>query len=636
MIRPEILETMDNVRKVQIPVYSRAANDVNVVDSEQRTVEVVWGSETPVLRYDWKNETYFNEVLSFDPAHVRMDRMSGGVAPVLDNHNSLRGTNGVLGKVESSELRGDHGTAVLRFADTDDVANTWRKVETGIIKGVSVGYRVLNYEDTGEKGENGFPNYRATDWEPMEVSIAPIPADPRSKAREEDMQTVSVRSAVVEPAKVEPTKEVTQPTRDAKAQNHTYMKVNLNDLKASRKALQTEFLELDALTERDETQEARYSEVIGKIAEVDANIEREEKAEAIRAAKFTAGPSSTAEEGEKKKMMKAFDFRKVALQKLNGQAIDGVAHEMKRHAEMNGHLGSGDIVIPGDFVRAGGADDFQAGSGDGSGFVATEVGGFVEGLTAPIQVEEWGTQVITGATSNFQLPKESVKATATAEGETDAGAASGMEMDQTDFGPKRYHSDTSISKQLLLQATGNVNQIVAAALQRGHERKLMTDIFSGGGSPAITGILGISGVNDIAATATGDHSAIALDLEAAVLEDHGLTPNARYILSPSAYRYFAEAAKVTGVNGVIDMNNKICGYDYVKTPYLADASAGVGQAIFGDFANAYLVYFGGIDLVIDPYSGKDTAQIQIAMNRWVDFNIPQAMSFAFENGITAT
>jgi HK97 family phage major capsid protein len=75
------------------------------------------------------------------------------------------------------------------------------------------------------------------------------------------------------------------------------------------------------------------------------------------------------------------------------------------------------------------------------------------------------------------------------------------------------------------------------------------------------------------------------------------------------------------------------GYDLTKTSYLADASSGVGQIIFGDWANAMLAYFGAVDITIDPYSAKKTGQIEISMTQFADFNLAQPAAFAFENGV---
>ena len=615
----------DNVRNI----VTRADNYVTSVNEEARTIDVVFATEHPVRRYDWRNDREFMEVLSFNPSHVDMGRMEKGVAPVLDNHDSWNGARGAIGVVDSASLEESQGLATLRFAKTKDVDNTWEKVRDGILKAVSVGYRVHQYTEDG-RHENGLPIYRATSWEPLEVSIAPIPADPDSKGRGLENTTFEIRK---ENESIDKIKEMDQRDVAPIVKHNKARKMNLNDLKASRKAMENELADLNALTEMDDVQNARFAEVVGKIDDLTKSIELKERAAEQLKARAVAGEAvSKGEEKEISQLKKRFSITESVRDLMDGKGLSGVAMEMKTEAARQGHPGQG-IVIPANFQRAGGADDFQAGSGDGAGFVATEVGAFIEGLTAPLEVEAWGTQVLRGLSGNVQFPRESVKATATAEGEVDDDANSGMEMDELTLSPKRYANTTKFSKQLMYQATGDVEAIIANALRRGHERKVLSDIFTG--SAGITGITGIAGVNDIAAADTADYAAIVAALEAAVLADHGLTPNARFVLSPSAYDYISKAVNVTGVSALIDnMNNTIKGYTYHKTPYLADASSGVGQAVFGDWANAVLAFFGAIDIVVDPYSAKNTAQVEITMNQFIDFNLTQPAAFAFENGIT--
>ena len=623
----ELVEKMEEKQKSLNNLETREASSVvSSVNDESRTIEVTFGTTYPVQRYDGQNARYFNEVLSFDPAHVRMERMENGTAPVLNNHMNT-GTDGVLGKVESARLEGDHGVAVLRFAKTSDVDNTWEKVRDGIISGVSVGYRVNEYTVTDRSGD--VPTYTATSWEPLEVSIAPVPADPRSSVRSAT-ENVEIKG---DEKIIEDIKEMDQRDAAPIVEQNKAKKMNLNDLKASRKAMENELADLNALTEMDDVQSARFAEVVGKIDDITKSIELKERAAEQLKARAVAGEAqSTSEEKEISKLKKRFSITESVRDLMDGKGLSGVAMEMKTEAARQGHHGQG-IVIPANFQRAGAADDFQAGSGDGSGFVATEVGAFIEGLTAPLEVEAWGTQVLRGLSGNVQFPRESVKATATAEGEVDDDANSGMEMDELTLSPKRYANTTKFSKQLMYQATGDVEAIIANALRRGHERKVLSDIFTG--SAGITGITGITGVNDIAAADTADYAAIVAALEAAVLADHGLTPNARFVLSPSAYDYISKAVNVTGVSALIDnMNNTVKGYTYHKTPYLADASAGVGQAVFGDWSNAVLAFFGAVDIVVDPYSAKNTAQVEITMNQFIDFNLTQPAAFAFEDGIT--
>ena len=74
---------------------------------------------------------------------------------------------------------------------------------------------------------------------------------------------------------------------------------------------------------------------------------------------------------------------------------------------------AGQVAIPSIALRAGGADDFQAGSGDGSGFVPTVVPAAIEALRAPTVLEGLGTTVIRNATGNLQFPRVSAKAAGT-------------------------------------------------------------------------------------------------------------------------------------------------------------------------------------------------------------------------------
>lgn len=174
----------------------RAAIVPSTFSEETRTVEVTFGTETPYLRESWWDGKY-NEVLSFDPSHVRMDRLNSGAAPLLDNHDRYSGAKGVLGVVEKAWIENGEGRALVRFSEREEVNGILLDVKTGILKGISVGYRVYEYtEDSAEKkpapaGMNSSkadetPTYTATDWEPMEISIAPVPADFKSFVRSDN------------------------------------------------------------------------------------------------------------------------------------------------------------------------------------------------------------------------------------------------------------------------------------------------------------------------------------------------------------------------------------------------------------------------------------------------------------------
>lgn len=157
------------------------------VDEEARTVELVWSTGAQVRRFSW-SEGEFLEELSLDPKHVRMGRLENG-APLLNSHRSW-GLDSVLGVVESAEIGKGEAAATVRFPAegiSEDADRVFRLVRDGIIRHVSVGYAVHRYEKTEEKGKT--PIWRATDWEPYEISLVPMGADDAATVRAECADT---------------------------------------------------------------------------------------------------------------------------------------------------------------------------------------------------------------------------------------------------------------------------------------------------------------------------------------------------------------------------------------------------------------------------------------------------------------
>lgn len=158
---------------------TRAAVAPSSINEEKRTVDVVWTTGERVVR---GFGSPFLEELSLDPGHVRLDRLNNG-APVLDSHRSWD-TRSVVGAVDSVRIENGRGVATVRFAEGDSVSDgIWRKITQGILRNVSVGYRVHRLERLDEEGEGGLPVYRATNWEPMEISVVPIGADSGASIR---------------------------------------------------------------------------------------------------------------------------------------------------------------------------------------------------------------------------------------------------------------------------------------------------------------------------------------------------------------------------------------------------------------------------------------------------------------------
>ncbi len=171
----------------------RATINPASINLEKRTVDVVWSTGARVRRGFWEP---YEEELSMEPGHVRMVRLQSGKAPVLNNHNSWSGVGSQLGVVERASVNGKEGTATLRFAKAEDDPEAdvvFRKIADKIIGNLSVGYRVHKLEkiEAGNSLAGTLPVYRATDWEPFEISPVLLPADPGAGFRAAERQTTN-------------------------------------------------------------------------------------------------------------------------------------------------------------------------------------------------------------------------------------------------------------------------------------------------------------------------------------------------------------------------------------------------------------------------------------------------------------
>jgi len=118
-------------------------------------------SETPVMR---GNDA---EILRHDDKSMRMDRLRN-LGCALVNHDP----NQRAGAVTSAEIVNGRLEVEVRFGSTAFAQDVKRDVQDGLLRGISVGYRVYAW-DVDEAARS----YTATDWEPFEVTFTPIPAD---------------------------------------------------------------------------------------------------------------------------------------------------------------------------------------------------------------------------------------------------------------------------------------------------------------------------------------------------------------------------------------------------------------------------------------------------------------------------
>lgn len=160
-------------RSMELRDFTRAA-DADA-ESPLATASLVFSAGAAVRRYDWFRERPYLEQLVVEEGTIRMERMQRG-APLLNTHNSWS-LEAQLGVVENPTIQGGQGLCDVTFSRRDSVAGIVQDVADGIIRNVSVGYVRHRIEMVPPDQEGGTWVYRVVDWEPLEVSLVPIPAD---------------------------------------------------------------------------------------------------------------------------------------------------------------------------------------------------------------------------------------------------------------------------------------------------------------------------------------------------------------------------------------------------------------------------------------------------------------------------
>jgi hypothetical protein len=156
-------------------------------DAKARTVEVVMSTGAAVDRY------YGTEVLLIEVGAVNLERLASCGVPVIDSHN-IFGIDGVFGNLQRAWFDGGLLLGLLLFDDSEAGRKAEGLVSRGMIRAVSIGYRVDEWKITDPDGNVIDPEkermqwdikytFTATRWTLLEVSLVSVPADPDAVVR---------------------------------------------------------------------------------------------------------------------------------------------------------------------------------------------------------------------------------------------------------------------------------------------------------------------------------------------------------------------------------------------------------------------------------------------------------------------
>lgn len=608
---------------------SVVAFDRSAIDLEARTVEIAFSSETPVERW------WGMEILDHGKGAMRDKRIKRGGALLMDHD-----WRDQVGVIESVRIDADRvGRAVVRFGRGARASEIFQDVQDGIRSNVSVSYRI--HKAVLEKSEDGVETYRITDWEPHEVSFVSVPADinvgvGRSAEHIEPVETPNEIPEIIAMSEQQTRAADTAPPVDT-----------------------TKFVVQGASDERKRT-----SEILG-IANAEAykrfNL-GELASQAIQGGmsvdefrskameKMTSAPMADATIGMDAKETKRYSLLRALAYAANPNDVklrNAAAFEIEcsqAAAERSGKASRG-IMVPLDVLKR----DLNVTTATAGGHtVATDLmsGSFIDMLRNAQVISGLGAQYLTGLVDKIAIPRQTGGATAYWVAESGSPTESQQAFDQVTMSPKTVGAFTDISRKLLLQSSIDVEAFVQRDLATTLGLAIQQAALVGGGSNEPTGILSTVGIGDVAGGTDGGAPTWAniVELETDVSVANADVGTLAYLTNAKVRGKLKTTSKVSGQNGFIweGGNTPLNGYRAAVTNAMpSNLTKGTANSIcsailFGNWADLIIGMWGGLDILVDPYTGGTAGTVRIVTLQDVDVAIRHALSFsAMKDALTA-
>ncbi|WP_353119489.1 phage major capsid protein [Myroides odoratus] len=378
-----------------------------------------------------------------------------------------------------------------------------------------------------------------------------------------------------------------------------------------------------------------------EISDLDGEIEKAEKHEE-RQRRFAglAGASVGDGEGaEIEKIAKRYSFLKAARSVVSGAALDGVEKEMNDEAVREAdklHLGfdtKSSFSIPASMVRATGQTVTEDSGKFGGKLVPTDIN-VVEGFIPRLFLEDVGASFLSGLVGNVSLPKFSDYEYKWLS-ERERIILEAEEIDGPIMKPKRAGAGVSVSKQLILQSSVAVENMLYNKLRFAAARALNKAALNGDGNKEPLGILNMTGVQLAKAVAEEEMSyEAAVELWGLIAGANADAGNEVFILNSK----LAAAAKTTkkdaGSGRFVMENGLIDGQKTIVTN-LVEELAGLQTLIYGNFSELYIGQWGGVNFTADTVTGASTGEVLLYSNLYADIQSANPEAFAVNKFLKA-
>ena len=339
---------------------------------------------------------------------------------------------------------------------------------------------------------------------------------------------------------------------------------------------------------------------------------------------------------------KDFNFGKFIKEAAKGQ-LTGLEAEMSQEGanEMRnaGISVAGGVNLPEMLVRSLGTATVSDGSTTFGGAIGKDDQGIVENYAPNDIATRLGVRNLSNLNGDVQMQ---VQSTLTAAAETDEGIARAEALPAfgaVTLSPTRYAAHVGVTQQMLAQSGDDMEAFIKMDIRRALDKQFNDAI--------------IDVIDDKVATANSTAysagSTSPLDLEETLLANDVDLNDIVALCDPQAYRkartlsldagsgllYASSPAGSFGVGGQNNARSSILGYNTVIASQVGgsgnDTSA--GDLFMFDKNQLVTAGWGGMNLIVDPYTDAAKGVVRIIANEYKDVKALQANGFARMTGL---
>ena len=276
----------------------------------------------------------------------------------------------------------------------------------------------------------------------------------------------------------------------------------------------------------------------------------------------------------------------------------------------------------------------------GGHLVATDLlsQSFIEMLRNRMVLRQAGAQFLGGLVGDVAIPKQTGGGTAYWVAESGSPTEGQQTVGQVALTPHTLGAFTDISRKLLKQSSIDVEMFVRKDLSSTLGIEIdRAGLHGSGSSNQPTGVASTSGIGSVAG---GDNGAAPdwddiIDLETEVAVDNADIGSLAYVTNPKVRGKLKKTTVGTDMHMVWEKNpDPLNGYpahvsSQVASNLVKGTSGAVCSAIFyGNWADLIIGMWGGLDVLVDPYTGGTSGTVRVVTLQDVDVAVRHAESFA--------